>query len=360
MKPWMIMLSAILLVSCGSSTSVNGILFGKGSSADRYDALYDKARMEYDRGEYANAGLTLDSILNRYPASVDAAELRSYAYLGEAGLSFFDIVKVIALSASDAADLEDGKVKTCITKNTEAISKLSCMLDVDISSLSSTGKTIADIRASNPALVKINNAIKMLCPYAASAIKVTGDARHTCTTIRGVNSTVGGKGVFMWALLHLLEGSALNQEVTRLQAVASSLSASASASNLASSIEILSKAVAATVTTTSGENIITALDNDLSAVANAIANLPGVPSSVSTSIKTIKEKLAQAGTGTTSSSTSGLLATVTSKTKDVAKTTIIAKASEINSATPEQKSQICSSYAAMGGSTADLTGVNCP
>lgn len=347
-----------ILASCGASTSVNGLLFGGGK--DRFDALYDKARIQYDRGEYSAAGQTLDDILSKYPASVDAAELRAYTFLGEAGLSFFDIIKVISLSASDAAELQDGKVKTCITTKTDAVSKLSCMLDVDVSTLASDGKTVAQMRESNPALIKINSAIKMLCPYAASSLKVTSDTRHTCTSVRSISSNLGGKGVFMWALLHLLEGSALNQEVTRLQSVASSLSSVTSTSDLASSIATFSKAIAATVTTTSGDSIITALDNDLTAVSNAVAALPGMPSSVSQNIKTMKEKLSQAGTGTTSTSTDGLLTTVTAKTKDVAKTTIISKATEINNASPADKAQICASYQAMGGNVADLTGITCP
>ncbi len=349
-----------VLSGCGASSSVNGLLFGKGSSTQRYEALIDKARIQYDRKEYAASGKTLDEVLKTYPASSEAASMRAYSYMGEAGLSFLDIVRVVAFSAKDAEELDAGPLKVCLTTKTEVTDKLACVLGVDVQNLTAAGSGVSNIRTISPQVAKLTSAIKMLCPYTPTELRVTGDARHDgCGTIRNQKEVLGGKGKFAWALLHLLEASILNTEVTRLQKAATEIS-TGSVDSLIGNISSLAQAVAATVTNTSGDSIVSALDNDLTAVAKAIGSIGNLPPSVTSGLDQLKSKLSQAGTGSTGTNTTQKSTAVTTNTKDKAKTAIVAKASEINAKSPEDIKKVCDAYAVMGGAMTDLTGVNCP
>jgi hypothetical protein len=360
-----LILSAVFvlgLVGCGASSSVNGILFGKGASSERYDVLLDKARIQYDRKEYAAAGKTLDLLLKQYPASSEAASMRAYAYLGEAGLSFLDIIRVVAFSAKDAAELEEGTLKSCLTSTTktELTDKLACVLGVNVSSLTSAGSSVAAIRTGSPQVAKLMTAISMLCPYTPTDMRVTGDSRHDgCGTVRYQREVLNGKGKFIWAILHLLEASVLNTEVARLQDQAKALS-TGSPEDLINNISGLANAIAANITSPTGDSIVSALDNDLTAIAKALASIGGLPASVTSGLDKIKSKLSQAGTGTTSSTTTQTSQAVTANTKDKAKAAIIAKADALNAKSEEDRQKVCTAYKTMGGSASDLTGVSCP
>jgi hypothetical protein len=362
MKFILSIVAGLSLVGCGASSSVNGLLFGKGASLERYDVLLDKAKIQYDRKEYTEAGKTLDSLLRQYPASSEAASMRAYAYLGEAGLSFLDIVRVVAFSAKDAEELEDGTLKTCLTSTTktELTDKLACVLGVNVSTLTSAGSSVSAIRTGSPQIAKLMTAISMLCPYTPAEMRVTGDSRHDgCGTIRYQKEVLNGKGKFIWAILHLLEASVLNTEVARLQEQAKALS-TGSPEDLISNISGLAAAVAANITNPTGDSIVSALDNDLTAITKALASIGGLPASVTSGLDKLKSKLSQAGTGATSSTTTQKSQTVTANTKDKAKTAIIAKADALNAKSAEERQKVCDAYKTMGGSTSELTGVSCP
>jgi hypothetical protein len=349
-----------VLSACGASSSVNGLLFGKGTSTQRYEALIDKARIQYDRREYAASGKTLDDLLAAYPASSEAASMRAYSYMGEAGLSFLDIIRVVAFSAKEAEELDDGKLKDCFTENKEVTDKLACVLGVDVKSLTSASGGVSTIRANSPQVAKLTAAVKMLCPYTPADLRITGDIRHDgCGTIKNQKDPLGGKGKFAWALLHLLEASVLNTEVTRLQAQAAAIN-TGDVNSLINNISSLANAVAANVTNTTGDSIISALDNDLTAVAKAIGSIANLPPSVTSGLDKLKSKLSQAGTGAASTSTTQKSNTVTANTKDKAKTAIVGKAAELNGKSPEEIKKVCDAYKVMGGTTAELSGVNCP
>jgi len=353
-------LAIFVLSGCGASSSINGLLFGKGSSSQRYEALIDQARIQYDRKEYVASGKTLDEVLKTYPASTEAASMRAYSYMGEAGLSFLDIVRVVAFSAKDSEELEDGLLKVCLTTKTEVADKLACVLGVDVKNLTSAGSGVSKIRSISPQVAKLTAAIKMLCPYTSADLRITGDVRHDgCGTIRNQKDSLGGKGKFAWALLHLLEASILNTEVTRLQKSATEIS-TGNVDALISNISSLAQAVAATVTSATGDSIISALENDLTAVTKAISSIGNLPPSVTSGLDTLKSKLSQAGTGTATTNTTQKSTAVTANTKDKAKTAIVAKASELNSKSPEDIKKVCDAYAVMGGTKTDLAGVNCP
>jgi hypothetical protein len=203
-------------------------------------------------------------------------------------------------------------------------------------------------------------AISMLCPYTPAEMRVTGDSRHDgCGTIRYQKEVLNGKGKFIWAILHLLEASVLNTEVARLQEQAKALS-TGSPEDLISNISGLAAAVAANITNPTGDSIVSALDNDLTAITKALASIGGLPASVTSGLDKLKSKLSQAGTGATSSTTTQKSQTVTANTKDKAKTAIIAKADALNAKSAEERQKVCDAYKTMGGSTSELTGVSCP
>lgn len=362
LRAFMIAASIITIGSCGADTSFNQ-LFTQDGSDERLDAMLAQGRALYDEGKFDEASEILTEATEKFPLSEEAAILSSYTELGAAGLSLFDVLKVVALQPKDIESLEEGKVKECASL-TDIIAtggnrgKLDCMLGLELNSDVFEGQDLETVRTTNPVLVAVTKVVNNLCGFyddptaTSTGQRVDGFARHDCTT-KAVKGDASSRGTFVWALAHLFEATVLNIQSTYLEQQAQGLGTATD--NIATAMSTLGNIVSATSTTANFANEalydLTAATNSLSIVLGSDSDL-GALNDATANLRTAIDS--SFGTGTEKGSVVNKIDTA-----------IVARKDEINGSalSAEEKAEFCQGYEDLGGDTnnfpADIT-ITCP
>jgi hypothetical protein len=346
-----------VLGSCGADTNFNQ-LFTQDGSDEMLSALLDEGRILYNQGKYSEAATVLADATEKYPYSEDAGILSSYAELGAAGLSLFDIIKVITYQEDDIADETNAKIAECAAL-TEIIAtngergKLDCMLGIEPGEDVFEGGDLDALRASNPVLSAVSKVVTNLCgfypePTSSNDLRQDGWSRHDCAS-KGLKADPNGRGVLVWALAHLFEATVLNIQTTYLETQATSLGTAADGASLSSALSVLGTVVNATSDTASFiDEAIYNLDTVVTSLSDILPGDSDLGALEEAQVK-LREGV-QTSFGGGSESGPETQGSVVNKVDNA----ITGNVADIQAFTPEETAEFCQGYQDVGGDIASL------
>lgn len=313
----LILISSCLVWACGEGSNINSLFIANEDKKNTSKALLRQAEAHYDAAEYADASKYAQKALDLNPSSEEASVLMAYITLSQAGIDSITLAsKMISAAATDATGVETSSSSQC-DKEEGAVQQLCKLGDVigltadDLAALTNPStdsalglsefrepKTAEEARGAGVNVItKVNEAMSYICTFVDESAKVEGDTRHEandCIQTTGHRS-LKGKAHYIWALSHLVEGIAFytvfNQNLGILQADAESLNSSntGSADDITaflSNVNALSAKVDVMLPTGDAAqgSMLTAIFNDLNAVSQGFAAIPGMPEDISKSI----------------------------------------------------------------------------
>jgi hypothetical protein len=340
---------AFLFSACGKDTNINQIFKISGED-ERIDTLLALGRIHYDRGEHEKAGVYASEAYEINHNNEKAAILYAYVLLGQVGIDPFSMAGAIIKKTEDEAAAKVAAAKgaklaetASTTSGASALSDFATLINIEKKDIELMGKVedselaiFADIpifvpakadaeggpRTTNNTLVHIKQAVDVICPFIASAARVEGYSRHTCTSATGVMK-FQSKSHFLWALAHLGEALAFNsamlysptttgtltasatpdtglfKRATALSTKGSSVTIDGIADYVAAVIEL--KTNVAQIFDTASDSMLFATLSDLTAVTLAFGQIAGMPDTITKKITaglaTIKELGSKLSTG---------------------------------------------------------------
>ncbi|MDQ3231275.1 MAG: hypothetical protein M3Q07_05590 [Pseudobdellovibrionaceae bacterium] len=326
--------SAWLLTACGSNNF--NAFFTSKEQDQAQDQLRIRAQYEYDQGNNDKALEITDDILKMNPYEEKTLVLRSYAYLGKAGLDAFSLSKNL-INQSDNKDTTTSS-GDATSDNLNSLASVIGLSSADFDELgakdSTTGTAIyipksrTDARESLSEIIQnIGLAVQTLCPIiqAGEAKNATNDPRHDCVSSP---QAVQGRAQshFAWALAHLGEAIAFYSVVlyddgavgtdgkalgANLQRVSSKLNPTGDVGKFLTDLTVLTNAINKifpTGTTEAADSMLNAMFNNMKVTSLAFSSMGGVPDSVTKSIDesiaNLETKVSKVSSTTDSSATS--------------------------------------------------------
>lgn len=340
----------LLGMACGS-VNVNRYLFVTGSNEEKsLDYLIERARYEYDQGNFDKAMDLVNSALDLSPGNEEATILGGYVNLSMSGIDPFALARKLIESDTKAKSTTSGTKLTATTtsggNSADLFTTLSSLLnlsDEDRAKLETKKDTSVELypvpipacaedARSISTLEHLNKAIDLVCPFVDASAKITGangDSRHTTdhckTTVE--NRRLPVKAHFLWAFTHLTEALVFQsvllytESSTTAAATTAASSATTQASNLQKRVDSIKAGSTADVSqaVTQITNIKTLVDqilpvgnsndctkagktpqfwatlNDMRAVGKAFNTIQGIPDSVKNQVTAAMDKIEQLG-----------------------------------------------------------------
>jgi hypothetical protein len=248
---------ASLTGGCDSSMNMNRLIFVGDKDEEATRALLEKARILYDRGDFAGALVYAQKSVDKNRDNEQGGILLGYIHMGLAGFEVFTIAeRLIEMNQTKAGETSDnGCQSTSGADADQALDSFNCLFDIsqaDLFSLSEDSATntadgklqksdnayfddlpilypktmptvdnpdIVDPRDSVATLSHLKQAIQAICPFvdppliegelSDSDVRLPDDPRHDCEPTLA-NRKIDTKGHFLWAIAHLLEAIAFN------------------------------------------------------------------------------------------------------------------------------------------------------
>ena len=404
MKVFYFGLLTALMMGCGAESNPLGFMI-LPQSQESVDSLTYDAEAAMDAGDYELA-IEIATRANKLdPGSEHLAVVLGYAYLASAGIDPFSLAEKLMEQGDNKTESNEGETGATSEASSSAnpLEPLRSLLGLDASELSaitldgnqtvtedgtvikgapSDGlfkdypvllpKTASEARlAGGEALTNLAKAIKAICPFVSESAKVLSpveDPRHgreACPPSEK-ERYFSGKAHYIWAFAHLTEAIAFNAVVLydptgeganiirRSDAISDPAAVPlnqyiSSVNELAVTMEI----ILPTSEDKTADSMLMGMVNDLQATSKGFDNLPGMPESMTKSIKDaitkLEEQKAQmqtSGISEQAASSSALKESLTEALSDNLKTQIEQRSSD-GSFTQEEKESVCASYASI-------------
>lgn len=249
----------IIMIGCGDDPlpNINKYLFTSSNDTDALDSLLIRAQMKYDRGDFEEAYELANKAYNIKPDSEQVIVLLSFINLSLAGIDPLQVAMKLSdmgttstststttSTATSLADTTSTSTSTSTSTNDTAgqLTKLSVLINLSSADFEKLGnKAVSDVaiwkdmdiiepdkvaedgedttkspRTLVDTLRRVNDVIKLVCPFADSDILIETEpladgvnGRHKCTATTQVRSH-RAKVHLIWGLAHLTEALALN------------------------------------------------------------------------------------------------------------------------------------------------------
>ena len=399
------------VLSCGSDQNILGKLVT--GPQKKHDISYQlfQAEYYYDRGKF-NKALTFAHAATAMDRDNEHAGLIEGAIeFGLAGLDIFSLAgKLIAQGeAAQSLALEGDE-------SSDALSQLSTIFgitaeQVGAMTLDGNSVTTADGKvvkgapdsglfkdypvllpkkaaearlAGGDTILHLSRAVMAICRFVEDDVKLidadNADPRHISADCQKAPNTLRqkGKSYFLWALAHLVESLAFRGIVLyapdgatpNLMKRSAAMSGTLTITQYLQGITELSAVLDVVFPidpVASADSMLTAMVNDLMTVDRTFANMSGIPTSMTKSIKTtikqIKRQKAKmvasqggAATGTAGTDAQALKEQLTAKLSENLRTQITAK-SAAGDFSPGQKTDACGAYQSISATPLDICGV---
>ena len=312
---WLSTVAAGLLISsCGPDTNINGMFEPDGKKSS-YESIMIRAEHAYNNGKYDSASSLVEQALAKSPSDEKAIVLKAYILLSQAGIDGFQLAEdLIAQSSASTStststttsltdtdtetdtaatcNEEEGAVKVlCQLQNIVGITAEDKILLTDPSTTDSSltvPKSATEAReAAVNVIAKTNEAISTICSLVNEAAKLADDERHGACTTTTKTRTLQAKTHYLWAFAHLIEGVAFyavyTDNLTSLEAKVTSISTSSPTEYIESltSIAALTEEILPSSNTGS---MLSAIYDDFDSTSLGFDQIPGMPSSITSSI----------------------------------------------------------------------------
>jgi tetratricopeptide (TPR) repeat protein len=345
----------LILAGCGKDSNVNQI-FKSSDDDKRFDTLLALGRINYDQGNHDAARKYAEQAYTINPESEKGATLYAYVLLGQVGIDPFSMTKSLITktsTSSTAATTTTGTttkldLAEASTNGAEALTKFSTLInidEVDIKNMgdyeSSDNKYFKDFpifipkkpnadggpRSVNKTLINVVKAIKVICPFVSPDARIDGYDLHDCTSSDSDLKTQA-KSHFLWSLAHLAEALAFNSVLLydggdgkaaalaeadapetgvfkRVSALDQTKFSGTEIADYVDAVVELKDNIQAIFDTSSDSMLFSTL-SDLTAVSLGFAAMPGIPDSVTKSIKAGLQTIKDLGEKLSSSADSAL------------------------------------------------------
>ena len=324
-------------VGCGSSSNLNQV-WGKEDNGG--DSLLVEGQAAFDAGTYDRAESIVRKLTERNPDNEDAAILLGYIHLAKGGLEPISLSrKLIALSpttngsGSSGASLVEAASSTSAASDAATIlTSMSTLVNVSAADKAMLyahefGKEDADnnkvaltlftgsnalvvpplvddtLRAKIAVLSALNLAIKDVCRFVDSEVKIKEDSRDVAAdcTATTVPRKSAAKAHFLWVLSHLSEAlvfqpvilyTAPGSKTPSLTSISTDINdpkktvvtTVAEFTAFAAKVLEVKNAVNKVFNTTDSGSMVQATLQDLNSVILGFGRLAGIPASVQDSI----------------------------------------------------------------------------
>jgi hypothetical protein len=385
----------LFIASCGNQ-SVNKI-FVTNRDLKRMDVLLTKAQAYYDQQKFSSAVASAEKAYAINPNHERAAQLLAYSKLGASGVDIFSLVEVLAqIATAPSLSALLVQVENLLHINTQSLVDMSTSFDEGSAPyftglglyLPATPGNYLDPtspRGKIPVLYSVNEVISILCPFVPASLKRTG-TRYQCKAATG-HSAHPDQTYMLYALGHLVEAVVFNAELFYPTNVVSTTNGNDPIANshLMARIKALGAVRTSSLTTLSEftvfVNALTALETTFNAVLNpntgsmeaelvqdftvmadSLAAIAGLPTSVTTSINSALSSLK---TAQASDNLASLQATYKQQAFNKFGDSFVASASAaIDKAkavggTDEQVAAVCTALKALLGKTSSSLPTQC-
>jgi hypothetical protein len=381
------LLLGVVLTSCGSEFNFNSLLV-TSAQQEAFDVLVSVAERAYNTGDFELAREKGEAALAINNNNEEVSILLGYIYLSLAGIDTFQLIEKL----SDTSESAQGTLALLAGSNAASqLSGLSSIVGVTAADTEKFGTkqvstsvefqdfpvihptTAAVARASSgvAALLYMDNAIKIICPFVARSVLIAddpateedeSDVRHTeaaCPETTNVK-TLTTKANFLWAFSHLTDALSFYNVVMystgelalpNIEKRAAAVN-SGDISDIAKYVTLVDELAGdiGKIMDTTRESQLTAVLNGLGAASKAFGAMPGVPTSFTSGIDTALESVkSAAGNSGGASATSNLKGQLTEAvaTQLNAKMTSLQQSANPNA---EEQEQICAAFETLGAS----------
>ena len=309
-----ILLSSCFFYGCGG-TSLNSVFLTDDELST--SQKLSESKQYYNDGDFEKAEQVALKVYESNINRENAAILLSYISLSRAGFDPFALSKNIMTSSEDddSIDKDNGTSDGLLS-----MSKILNLKDSDFAAMSEEESKLGDYKVyipdnnldairANPelAIYHINNAIRYICPYMDTEVKLDGlvgadnDARHITTECNRNDGITSIKGHFAWSLAHLAEALVF-YSVTMYSSQGIKPNITLYAENIqnesplqfASSIGTLSNVVESIFPDAEGATMSGAMFNDLETVSNTLGYLGNsLPSSLANGLKKVTASITE-------------------------------------------------------------------
>lgn len=306
--------TTLLLTACGDSNF--NAFFATQKQKDAQDQLLVEAQLAYDEGDNDKALELTQKILKNNPYEEKTLILRSYAYLGRAGLDAFSLSKKMI-------EQTDKNKESGTTDSSATLSSLAAVLGIDKTQVGLLGSLNTDAgvdvyypksrtearKAASFIMENVRLAVSSVCPVIQldTSKDATIDPAHGCTL---TPFEIQGRAMahFAWALAHLSEavaffsvvlyddgatdtaGKALGPNIQRVPAKLNPSDVTAFLGGL----EALTGAINSIFPTqpaAAEDSMLNGMFSDLEFTSKAFSEMGGVPESVTKSIDDVIDNL---------------------------------------------------------------------
>jgi hypothetical protein len=323
----------LVLVSCGDQN-----IFIDKNDKDRADVLLDQAVLYYDEGSLKLAEETAEKAKILDPEETQIRYLLANVYLAKGGFDFFSLILNI-IKKQDKDALSEVKDVSDLLKNFKDVFYLS---EADITKMgtlsASTNSFFAGLDVYHPAipgdvtssdsprsqvlaLKSLNQTISILCPYIVStdirALYGT-NSRYQCEATPDASHQA--ESYFLFGISHLIEAIMFHrillyeaENAETIENVTGNLARRANKLNTitmtqdnmpdyVAAVGLLKTDIDRILDTTNTASMLNETVRNFKIAANAFGEIPGLPSSVTGSIKdqlkAMDEAIAKVGSGT--------------------------------------------------------------
>jgi hypothetical protein len=342
-----LILSMLLLCSCGTASNVNQIWGGDDEGGD---SMLAEAKAAYDAKDYDRAEQLSRKLLNRNPDNEEAAIMLGYTMLSRGGIEPIELArKLIAISGDDTTDSTTGtKLQGDASDSSSAATSTLIQLGSLINLTSDDFTNLADksfdaeanggtepslfatdtnpllipakvsdaLRAKVPVLGYMNSAVSAICRFVDTDAKVAEEPRHQAAGCAqtSVKRRKAAKSHFLWAFSHLVEALVYQSVIlySSVDGVSSNFQVASDTINnknygtdisqFVNDVTEMKNAVDLVFDTASTDSMITATLLNLDTVNKAFSAIAGLPSGITdkisqslNQINSVSEKLGQTG-----------------------------------------------------------------
>ena len=330
-------LLVLLGVSCGAGSNFLK-LFTASEQKDTWDSQIALAQIYYDTLDFDKALKHAERAYELNPDSERAAVLLGYVYMAKTGLSPFSVVeKLTAKETKDDESDEGGENQSEQPASDSGqgnnsnssgdkggfgvLSGIIGLSDDDFGKMGVINQDVAHLPVIEPAcagearetvetLKYANLAVKVICKFVDSDIRLSEDQRHDCQSVQSGRQQQA-EAHFLWALAHLTEAAAFhgvvnygttsseksNLELRVEEFKNIDISDPSQIPLLVQNLESLTQTIDK-VLQVSGfcseqhpQTQLMALVNDLIAITYAFSKMPGIPEGMTQSISSAAERI---------------------------------------------------------------------